>query len=614
VKIIRKIKLIYQQDGLSSVLQRLWNRIVSSKTVPAWVDIQSEQVFDRHDYSEWVRRYDTLSDDDRAGLNQRLALMNHTPVVSVILNASECEPKWLLESVHSVRSQVYPHWQLHILYSSAKPDIVLDNLNPYVKEDSQITLLSQDPADDVCSTINNLLDLHSGEWVLFLHGGDLLPEQALFRVAEAINRHPGTRLFYTDEDRVDGSGNRSDPYFKCDWNAALFTSQNLIGRTGVYNSDVLRETGGFRDGFAGAYEYDLALRYIERIDAEQIQHIPRVLYHLRGDDENIFQSQMLADARLAGAKALNEHFQRLGIDAVAEFSAPGYRVRYALPESPPLVSLIIPSRNKVELVQACVETILAKTTYSNYEILIVDNGSDDPDTLAYFEAVSSESRVRVLRDDRPFNYSALNNAAVDEARGEVIGLINSDITVISSEWLSEMVSYAVQADVGVVGARLWYPDDTLQHGGIILGIYGSAGHSHKRFARGKHGYFGRMALVSEFSAVTGACLLVRKNIYQELGGLNEIDLPVAYNDVDLCLRVRAAGYRNIWTPYAELYHHESASRGYEDTAEKQVRLARDIEYLQKQWGELLANDPAYSPNLTLEHEDFGLAWPPRVGE
>jgi GT2 family glycosyltransferase len=353
---------------------------------------------------------------------------------------------------------------------------------------------------------------------------------------------------------------------------------------------------------------------IERIEPHQIQHIPRVLYHWRMHDESAALSTSVKPyAMLAGERALNEHFQRHGLDATAEYIGYGYRVRYALPDSPPMVSLIIPTRNGVHLLRQCVESILNKTNYPNYEILIVDNGSDDNETLCYLKSLETDPRVRVLRRDSPFNYSALNNSAVQEARGKLVGLINNDISVISPEWLSEMVSLAIQPKVGAVGARLWYPNDTLQHGGVILGIGGIGAHSHKGFPNGCYGYFARMVLISGFSAVTGACLIIEKAIYEEVGGLNETDLHVAFNDTDFCLRVRDAGYRNVWTPYADLYHHESASRGSdEDMAEKQARFDKEIQYMLQRWENLLLHDPAYSPNLTLNYEDFSLAWPPRV--
>jgi GT2 family glycosyltransferase len=317
-------------------------------------------------------------------------------------------------------------------------------------------------------------------------------------------------------------------------------------------------------------------------------------------------------ANLAAEKALNEHFERVGIDASVLSTAYGFRAQYSLPKNPPLVSLIIPTRNGLKLIRQCINSIIEKTTYPNYEIIVVDNASDDPEVLSYFESIASEYKVRILRDDRPFNYSQLNNTAVEDAKGEIIGLINNDIEVITPEWLSEMVSHALRPEVGAVGAKLLYPDDTVQHAGVVLGIGGVAGHSHKHFPGESNGYFSRMGLISEYSAVTAACLVIKKSVYNQVGGFNERDLTVAFNDVDFCLRVRAAGYRNVWTPYAELYHYESVTRGYENTPEKQARFNAEVEYMKEKWGKLLEIDPAYSPNLTLDHQDFSYAWPPRI--
>ena len=315
---------------------------------------------------------------------------------------------------------------------------------------------------------------------------------------------------------------------------------------------------------------------------------------------------------IAGEKALQAHLDRQGVQAKATLMNYGYRVQYALPEVLPKVSLIIPTRNGLQLTRQCIESIVEKTTYPDYEIIVIDNGSDDPDTLRYFETLKADDRIRVIRDERPFNYSALNNAGVKQAHGDIIGLLNNDLEVISPEWLTEMVSHALRPEVGAVGARLWYPDDTLQHGGVILGIGGWAGHAHKGFSKGSPGYVGRMSLISDFSAVTAACLVVQKNRFEAVGGLNETELQVACNDVDLCLRLREAGYRNVFTPYADLYHHESATRGFEDTPEKKARFEKERQYMIQRWGSVMSNDPAYNPNLTLDHEDFSLAWPPRV--
>jgi GT2 family glycosyltransferase len=288
-----------------------------------------------------------------------------------------------------------------------------------------------------------------------------------------------------------------------------------------------------------------------------------------------------------------------------------YRVRYPLPNSAPFVSLIVPTRNGLRLIRQCVDSILNKSTYSNYEIIIVDNGSDEPEALQYFESMKMDSRVRVIRDERPFNYSELINTACAAVRGSIIGLINNDIEVISPNWLSEMVSHALRPEVGAVGAKLWYLNGTVQHTGVILGIRGVAGHAHRYLKRYRNGYFGRANLIQSYCAVTAACLVVRKEVFKKVGGFNEA-LQVAFNDIDFCLRVREAGYRNVYTPYAQLYHHESATRGVEDSPEKYLLFMQESTYMKQLWGHVLANDPAYSRNLTLEHEDFSLAWPPRV--
>lgn len=310
---------------------------------------------------------------------------------------------------------------------------------------------------------------------------------------------------------------------------------------------------------------------------------------------------------------MNDHFERTQISAKAELLDFGmYRVRYTIPAPDTLISLIIPTRNSLKLIKQCIDSIVSKTTYKNYEILIVDNNSDDPEVLNYFNSLIIDERIHIIRDERPFNYSALNNAAVCQAKGEYIALVNNDIEIITPEWLDEMLGLAIQPGVGVVGARLWYPNDTLQHGGVITGLGGLAGHSHKHLHKNGPGYFYRAQLIQSLSAVTAACLVVKKSIFQEVGGLDEVNLAVAFNDVDFCLRVLKAGYRNVWTPYAELFHHESATRGSEDTPEKKERFRNEMLYMKTRWGESLMNDPAYSPNLTLDFEDFSYAWPPRI--
>ena len=568
--------------------------------------------FARDDYAEWIRRYDTITDDKRA---EKLACINtfaHRPLISVLLPLNLPDPQRLAGAINSVRNQIYPNWELCIVgYARTNPE-VLTTLDTYAKRDDRIKVVLLGDSSEESKAWNCTLAMAAGEWSTFLCEDDLLSEGALYWVVEAINQNPEFKLIYSDEDRIDDSGKRFAPYFKCDWNVDLFYSQNLISHLSFFCTPLLREIGGMYPDFEACRDLDLALRYIERLNQNEILHIPRVLYHVRADEQKATDTPAAEPfASPSGISALNAHFQRKSIAASAEFIGCGYRIRYALPENPPLVSIIIPTRDKLPLLRKCINSILEKTNYPNFEILIIDNGSESRATLRYLKRLASDSRIKVLRDDRPFNFSALNNEGVKRSRGEIVALLNNDVQVINPDWLTEMVSHALRPGVGAVGAKLLYPNGSLQHGGVILGIRGLVGHSHKHLPPNQQGYFSRASLVQTVSAVTAACMVIRKEIYQKVGGLDEINLKVAYNDVDFCLRIREEGYRNIWTPFAELYHHESSTRGYEDTPEKRARFAGEAAYLQKKWGARLLDDPNYSRNLTLDFWDFSLAWPPR---
>jgi len=607
----KKAIQLYRREGLAGIKRGFRMVATTRQTIPTL----GSSEYDRNDYAEWIRRYDTLTDESRAAMYTRIGGLAHQPLISVVMPTYNPKPEWLIAAIESVRHQIYPHWELCIADDASTNQEIRRVLERYAETDSRIKVVFREQNGHISAASNSAIELATGEWIALLDNDDVLPEQALFWVAQSINNHPQARLIYSDEDKLNDGGRRHAPYFKCDWNPDLFYCQNMFSHLGVYEAKLVKHIGGFRVGFEGAQDYDLALRCIEHIDPAQIIHIPHVLYHWRVHVESTASSaEAKPYAMLAGERALNEHFQRQEIAAKAKLVGCGYRIRYSLPDQPPLVSLIIPTRNGLNLIKQCIASIFAKTAYKNYEILIVDNNSDDPETLGYFASLAGDNRIRILRDERPFNYSALNNAAVQQARGEYLGLINNDIEVISPEWLDEMMGLAIQPGVGAVGARLWFPRGTIQHGGIILGMGASriAGHAHYQIPRGNHGYFGRASLINSFSAVSAACLVVQKAIYQEVCGLNETNLTVAFNDVDFCLRLKEAGYRNVWTPYAELYHHESATRGYEDSPEKQLRFQNEVLYMQKRWGNLLMNDPAYSPNLTLDHEDFSLAWPPRI--
>jgi glycosyltransferase involved in cell wall biosynthesis len=563
-------------------------------------------------YQRWIDTHDTISACDIAEMQRLSKLFPKRPLVSVVMPTYNTPEKFLREAIESVRAQTYDRWELCIADDCSTDAHVRHVLAEYAQADPRIKVARREENGHISRASNSALELAGGEWIALLDHDDLLAPHALFCVVDIVNRHQDLMLIYSDEDKIGIDGVRRDPYFKSDWNLDLFLSHNMFSHLGVYRRDLVASIGGFRPGFEGAQDYDLALRCVERISHEQICHIPHVLYHWRmAPGSTAVDTNKKPYATLAGERALNEHLERSGLHAKAEYAEVGYRVRYEVPQPAPKVTLIIPTRNGRNLLEGCISSILELTTYPNYDIIVIDNGSDDGEIIEYFEDLRQVGNIRVKRDDRPFNYSAINNAAVAFASGSIIGLINNDIKVISPDWLTEMVSLAVRPGVGAVGARLWYSNDTIQHAGVVIGMGGIAGHAHRLLKRGAPGYFSRATLTQSFSAVTGACLLVCKDLYLRAGGLNE-DLAIAFNDIDFCLNLCKMGYRNLWTPYAELYHHESASRGADDTPLRRTRFEAEVRYMQDRWGEWLDCDPAYNANLALDRQDFSLAFPPRI--
>lgn len=590
---------VLREEGVIALLRRIRARLAQQGDATT-------------SYKRWIQQHERSMDADTSA--HQLALLKNKPIISVIMPVYDPPIQWLHEAVESVRGQHYSHWELCIADDASPNPEVARLLRHYADQDERIKVMVRERNGHISVASNTALDLASGDYVALLDHDDLLAPNALLEVALALQDHPEARLLYSDEDKIDAQGQRHSPHFKSGWNPELFLSQNYISHLGVFHRSLLHEVGGFRAGYEGAQDYDLALRCILHIHPSQIVHIPRVLYHWRTlPGSTALASAEKPYAQRAGERALTDYLQQSGMPNRVVCLPNGYYriLPPALPE-PPLVSLIIPTRNAHLLVKQCISSILEKTTYPRYEILLVDNGSDDPEALSYFAQLEKNPRIRVLRDDSPFNYSALNNRAARQAQGELIGLINNDIEVISSDWLDEMVSLALRKGVGAVGARLWYPDGTLQHGGIIIGQGGVAGHSHWKLRKEDGGYFGRAQLTQAASAVTAACLLVRTSSYWQVGGLEEAHLTVAFNDVDFCLKLHTAGYRNVWTPFAELFHHESATRGHEDTPQKKARFASEVAYMKQRWGDLLERDPYYNPNLSLVTNSFTLAWPPRV--
>ncbi|MEY8017665.1 glycosyltransferase family 2 protein [Mycobacterium servetii] len=561
------------------------------------------------DYSEWIKSYDTLDDSLRAQIRADIDAMEERPLISIILPVYNTPERWLRACLDSVRSQLYGVWELCIADDASTKPHVRRVLQKYAAKDNRIKVVFRKENGHISATSNSALELASGTYVALLDHDDALPEHALFHVAQTIVQHPEARLIYSDEDKIDETGRRYDPYFKPDWNPVLFCGHNMFSHFGIYSRRLVRDVGGFREGWEGSQDYDLALRCIERVKREQIIHIPKVLYHWRA----ITGSTALAPgeksyAHVAAMKSINAHLERQGVEAcVTPIPDRGgnSRLSYQLREPEPSVSIIIPTRNGGEVLRRCLSSIRERTDYSNYEIVIVNNRSDEQDTIDLLEREGRRPHQRVIVFDEPFNFSRLNNTAAKQSAFEILVFLNDDTEIITAGWLRELVSLAIQPGVGAVGAMLYYPDDHIQHAGIILGLgaHRVAGHAYHRKPRGYPGDKCRAQLVQEMSAVTAACMAIKRDRFEAVRGFDE-SFAVAFNDVDFCLRLSRKGYRNVWTPNAELYHYESLTRGSDLTPSKSHRYDQECEAMRACWGDLLLHDPYYHPALSLDQGDF----------
>ncbi|WP_266159640.1 glycosyltransferase family 2 protein [Dyella silvatica] len=557
-------------------------------------------------YLSWVRLYGNAIPAD---IKSRLNRMDRKPLISVAISTCNTDEASLRQCMLSMIAQHYPPWELCIADNASDQPHIRALLNEFSQLDTRITCTFLQQRGDYSTALNCAIEHTHGNYIAIVKEHDELHPLAFFQVALEVCKHPEWKIIYTDEDKIDHRRIRFDPDFKPDWNYELLLAQNYIRHLCIFDSALVKTVGGFRQGFHGCEDYDFLLRCIEHTGPAQIGHIASALYH----------EHAVADAPASpenhvvhsnGTRALQQHLQRVGVCASVTTAADGiHRIRFACPQPAPYVSLIVPTRDKVRLLRSCLDSI-SKSTYSNYEIIVVDNRSTDSSTLRYLDKIARMPHVQVLRYNAPFNYSAINNFAERHARGDIIGLVNNDIEIITPDWMEEMVSHAMRPHVGAVGAMLYYPDGTIQHAGVIVGLGGVAGHAYLHMPRGYGGSHNRGLSLQNLSAVTAACMLVRRETFHVVGGLDE-SLEVAFNDVDFCLRLRDAGYRNVWTPYAQMYHMESASRGADATPEQQDRFQRELEFMRARWGAGLLKDPAYNANLSLSSHCFDLAFPPR---
>jgi len=508
----------------------------------------------------------------------------------------------------SVIAQIYPHWQLCIADDASTKPHVRAVLNEYAARDDRITLTLRESNGHISAASNSAIAAATGEFIALLDHDDVLTPDALFHNALCINARPDVDMIYSDEDKIDDDGRLRDPFFKPDWSPDRFLCQMYTSHFGVYRTTLVREIGAFRLEFEGSQDYDLVLRLTEQTD--RIEHIPRVLYHWRIHPASTTAGMDTKPyAEIAARRAIAEALERRGEPGEVESitDVPGsYAIRYELRE-PELVSIIIPTRDHGGDVDRCLRSIFERTEYPNLEVVLVDNGSRDFGSLQVFSTWERRepNRLRVLPHDAEFNYSEINNVAARSARGSYLLFLNNDTEIVSHDWLTRMMEQAQRRTIGAVGAKLLYADGRIQHGGVVLGIGGLAGHAHRFFPRHHFGYYNTLKMTVNQSAVTAACLLTRRQIFEEIGGFDE-DLRVAYNDVDLCMRIVEKGYRIVFVADAVLYHYESQSRGYDLTPAQIKRDAVEKAYMERRWGFSSLRDPYYNPNLTLLREDFSL--------
>jgi GT2 family glycosyltransferase len=558
-------------------------------------------------YARWVTANDTIRGRDRIGIRAHIARLPFRPVISVVLLTDLASREELIRSVSSLKAQLYTDWELCVPVEPGSEPFWNQILQEQVV--GSVQFVNAGGCLTLAQKANAALGRASSDFVTFLRAGDILPEHSLYEVTVALAADGAADIFYTDCDQIDDAGLRSDPWFKPGWDPDLFLAQDYLNNLVVYRRCLIESVGFLRSGLEGAEFYDLALRATLATSERRIQHIPAVLYHQYRNSRAARQEGGLRDTEPTAAahRAVRDHLDSRGCANARLQPAPqvpgAIEVLWPVPDLAPKVSVIIPTRDRADLVGRCVAGLLHRTDYKNLEILIVDNGSTELATRALFDRLTREDRrIRILIRPGPFNYSALNNTAAAEATGAILLLLNNDIDVLEPGWLREMVSHAIRPNVGVVGAKLLYENGRLQHAGIVL-ANGTANHLSRNASRCDSGYRGHLALPRSLSAVTGACLAIRRSLFFGLGGLNE-ELAVSFNDVDLCLRARDRGYRVVWTPFAELYHTESASRGADDTRAKQKRLACERRCLLNKWGPILdSGDPFHNQNLLCGDDD-----------
>lgn len=590
LSIWKRFTAYLSREGWKKTLKRIVCQLTGSNT--------------RTDYSTWYKRHQpSMTELDR----QRREEFTAPVTFSIIVPLYRTPKNHLTDLLNSVLAQTYPHWELCLADSSGSKDFVEETIKILTIDEKRVRYQQIAENSGIAENTNAAIKMSTGDFIFLAGQDDLLAPNALYECARALQHHKNAEVIYADEDKIDMSGKTHfEPNFKPDFNIDYLRSMNYIYRMFVVKRSLLERTGLFRPEYEGAEDYDFILRCCEQ--ACEIYHIPKILYHWRCSMVPT-AADPKTDAIEAGRLTLEAHYRRVGLPATVENTdCPGvYHTIYHW-EQTPLISILIPNKDHVEDLRKCIDSIEEKSSYRNYEYIIIENNSTEEETFSYYEKIKTRPNVTIVNYKGSFNFSRINNFGEQYAKGEYLLLLNNDTDMINGNCLQEMLNYCMREDVGIVGARLWYEDDTIQHAGVIIGFGGVAGHTFVGAGRHDTGYQKRLLCAQDYSAVTAACLMVKHELYREVGGLTE-EFEVAFNDIDFCLKIRAAGKLVVYNPYAELHHYESKSRGYDDTPEKMRRFNSEIERFQKRWAEILRNgDPYYNPNLTLGASDFSLAF------
>jgi len=551
------------------------------------------------DYHRWIRDFESREPRE---IELRLSLLKHRPRISLIVPVYKTQPVILEKAISSVLTQSYADWELCLVDDCSQSPELTAILERHAASDRRIKVAALPVNGGISAASNEALTMATGDFIGLLDHDDELAPDALLYVAEALNREPDTDMIYSDEDHIDDGGMRSDPFFKPDWSPDLLLGENYVCHFLVLRTSLCRELGGFRSEMDLSQDSDIALR--ASVKARRIVHIPRVLYHWR---TNVYTGDRASDAQreralVTSRRAVEEHLKSQGVDATVEPGAVAsrWRVRYAIPGDP-AVRILVPCGGNVDLLKRCLGPLVEKTRYRNFQISVIDNsrGHAVADWVRKFSH-RGHTLSYVDYRNRPFNFSAMNNTAAREVHEPFLLFLNDDISIIQGDWLTAMMELGARPEVGAVGAKLLYPDNTIQHAGVVVGIFGTCGHGFKGAFAADRIYFDFPHLIRNVSAVTGACMLVPAEKFRACGGFDEEAFPVSYNDIDLCLKLGEKGYRILYTPHAQLYHHEAASKRSPD---KDPRPAETMIF-KSRWQRVIEHDPFYSPNLALDVEDY----------